>query len=67
MTNKEKEILNSLIKDIENLVQTKTTVDVARFLDYVILIRRVLNHTDEFMETLYFIRYYFRNVAKEVI
>ena len=63
MTNKEKEIIRNLIPQIKDLYKYRTKNELIRFLDYTILIRKALEHTDEFMEKLYFIRYYVDKVA----
>ena len=63
MTNREKEIIESVKSDLKNLHKNCSKEELVRFLDYTIILAKDLNHSDEFMEKLYFIRYYVDKVA----
>lgn len=56
---REKEIIDSIITDIKSIQETVSKDEIVRYLDYVIILRKRLGHTDEFMEKLYFIRNYY--------
>lgn len=58
MTNREKEIIKTIVSNLKDLQENSTKEGLVRFLDYIIITRSKLRHTDEFMEKLYFIRYY---------
>ena len=60
MTNKEKEIIRMITRDLSKI---KTKNEMIEYLDYIIVMRKLLTHSDEFMEKLYFIRYYIDKVA----
>lgn len=60
MTNKEKEIIRMITRDLSKI---KTKNGMIEYLDYIIVMRKLLTHSDEFMEKLYFIRYYIDKVA----
>ena len=63
MTNREKEIIESVKSDLKNLYNNCSKDELVRYLDYTIILAKELNHSDEFMEKLYFIRYYINKVA----
>ena len=63
MTNKEKELIMKVTSDIRKLDATKTSKDLIRYMDYVIILSKQLERSDEFMEKLYFIRYYINKVV----
>ena len=63
MTNKEKEIIMKVTSDIRKLNETKSSKDLVRYMDYVIILSKQLEHSNEFMEKLYFIRYYINKVV----
>ena len=68
MTNKEKELIMKVTSDIKKLNETKSSKDLVRYMDYVIILSKQLERSNEFMEKLYFIRYYLDKVLrKEVI
>lgn len=67
MTNQEKDIIRTLTSQIKNLSKTKTKAELVRYVDYTIFLRKRLDHSDEFMEKLYFIRYYINNVASKEV
>ena len=62
MTNREKEIIESVKSDLKNL-HKNCSKELVRYLDYTIILAKELNHSDEFMEKLYFMRYYIDKVA----
>ena len=63
MTNKEKELIMKVTSDIRKLNETKSSKDLVRYMDYVIILSKQLERSDEFMEKLYFIRYYINKVV----
>ena len=63
MTNREKELIMKVTSDIRKLNETKSSKDLVRYMDYVIILSKQLERSDEFMEKLYFIRYYIDNVV----
>ena len=63
MTNREKELIMKVTSDIRKLDVTKSSKDLVRYMDYVIILSKQLDRSDEFMEKLYFIRYYINKVV----
>ena len=63
MTNREKELIMKVTSDIRKLNETKSSKDLVRYMDYVIILSKQLERSDEFMEKLYFIRYYIDKVV----
>ena len=63
MTNKEKELFMKVTSDIRKLNETKSSKDLVRYMDYVIILSKQLDRSNEFMEKLYFIRYYLDKVV----
>ena len=63
MTNREKELFMKVTSDIRKLNETKSSKDLVRYMDYVIILSKQLERSNEFMEKLYFIRYYIDKVA----
>ena len=63
MTKREKELIRKITSDLRKLNETKSLTDLVRYMDYVIILSKELNRSDEFMEKLYFIRYYINKVA----
>ena len=63
MTNREKELFMEVTSDIRKLYETKSLKDLVRYMDYVIILSKQLERSDEFMEKLYFIRYYIDKVV----
>lgn len=59
MKNREKEIINTIVSDLKDLQKTMNKNELVRYLDYNIIMRKKLGHSNEFMEKLYFIRYYY--------
>ena len=63
MTNREKELIMKVTSDIRKLDTTKSSKDLVRYMDYVIILSKQLDRSNEFMEKLYFIRYYLDKVV----
>ena len=63
MTNNEKELIMKVTSDIRKLNETKSSKDLVRYMDYVIILSKQLDRSNEFMEKLYFIRYYLDKVV----
>lgn len=63
MTNKEKDLIMKVTSDIRKLNETKSSKDLVRYMDYVIILSKQLERSNEFMEKLYFIRYYINKVV----
>ena len=63
MTNREKEVFMKVTSDIRKLYETKSLKDLVRYMDYVIILSKQLDRFNEFMEELYFIRYYLDKVV----
>ena len=63
MTNREKELIMKITSDIRKLDETKSSKDLVRYMDYVIILSKQLERSNEFMEKLYFIRYYLDKVV----
>ena len=63
MTNREKELIMKVTSDIRKLNETKSSKDLVRYMDYVIILSKQLDRSNEFMEKLYFIRYYINKVV----
>ena len=63
MTNREKELIMKVTSDIRKLDVTKSSKDLVRYMDYVIILSKQLERSNEFMEKLYFIRYYIDKVV----
>ena len=63
MTNREKESIMKVTSDIRKLNETKSSKDLVRYMNYVIILSKQLERSDEFMEKLYFIRYYINKVV----
>ena len=66
MNNQEKEIIKILVSDLKRLQETVSKNELVEFIDTNIIMRNYLDHSDEFMEKLYFIRCYY-NIGKKFI
>ena len=55
----EKEIINTIVSDLKDLQKTMNKNELVRYLDYNIIMQNKLDRSNEFMEKLYFIRYYY--------
>ena len=62
MTNREKELIMKVTSDIRKLNESKSSKNLVRYMDYVIILSKQLERSNEFMEKLYFIRYYIDRV-----
>ena len=59
MNNREKEIIETVKSVIKNLQENCYNSEIVRFLDYIIILGKQLNYSDEFMERLIILRYYY--------
>ena len=66
MNNQEKEIIKILVSDLKRLQETVNKNELVKFIDTNIIMRSYLDHSDEFMEKVDFIRYYY-NIGKKFI
>lgn len=64
MTNREKEDIESIVTTLKDLQEYRTKEDLIKYLDYNIIVRKIIGRSNEFMEKLYFIRYYY-NIGKK--
>ena len=64
MTNKEKEILRKFEIKLKEKYKTDTREDIISFLDKFAVNMLLMGFSDEFLEKMFFIRYYYINVCK---
>ena len=64
MTNKEKEIIRMFEKKLKEKYETDTREDIISFLDKFVVNMLLMGFSDEFLEKIFFIRYYYINVCK---
>ena len=64
MTNKEKEILRKFELKLKEKYETDTREDIISFLDKFAVNMLLMGFSDEFLEKMFFIRYYYINVCK---
>lgn len=64
MTNKEKEIIRMFEKKLKEKYETDTREDIINFLDKFAINMLLMGFSDEFLEKMFFIRYYYINVCK---
>ena len=64
MTNKEKEIIRMFEKKLKEKYETDTREDIISFLDKFVVNMLLMGFSDEFLEKMFFIRYYYINVCK---
>ena len=64
MTNKEKEILRKFEIKLKEKYETDTREDIISFLDKFAVNMLLMGFSDEFLEKMFFIRYYYINVCK---
>ena len=64
MTNKEKEIIIMFEKKLKEKYETDTREDIISFLDKFVVNMLLMGFSDEFLEKIFFIRYYYINVFK---
>ena len=61
MTNKEKEILRKFEIKLKEKYETDTREDIISFLDKFAVNMLLMGFSDEFLEKMFFIRYYYIN------
>ena len=64
MTNKEKEIIRKFEIKLKEKYETDTREDIISFLDKFAVNMLLMGFSDEFLEKMFFIRYYYINVYK---
>ena len=64
MTNKEKEIIRKFEIKLKEKYETDTREDIISFLDKFVVNMLLMGFSDEFLEKIFFIRYYYINVCK---
>ena len=64
MTNKEKEIIRKFEIKLKEKYETDTREDIISFLDKFAVNMLLMEFSDEFLEKMFFIRYYYINVCK---
>ena len=64
MTNKEKEIIRMFEKKLKEKYETDTREDIISFLDKFAVNMLLMDFSNEFLEKMFFIRYYYINVCK---
>ena len=64
MKNKEKEIIRKFEIKLKEKYETDTREDIISFLDKFAVNMLLMGFSDEFLEKMFFIRYYYINVCK---
>ena len=64
MTNKEKEIIRKFEIKLKEKYETDTREDIISFMDKFVVNMLLMGFSDEFIEKMFFIRYYYINVCK---
>ena len=64
MTNREKEIIRKFEIKLKEKYETDTREDIISFLDKFAVNVLLMGFSDEFLEKMFFIRYYYINVCK---
>ena len=64
MTNREKEIIRKFEIKLKEKYETDTREDIISFLDKFVVNMLLMEFSDEFLEKIFFIRYYYINVCK---
>ena len=64
MTNKEKEIIRKFEIKLKEKYKTDTREDIISFLDKFAVNMLLMGFSNEFLEKMFFIRYYYINVCK---
>ena len=64
MTNKEKEIIRMFVKKLREKYETDTREEIIYFLDKFAVNMLLMDFSDEFLEKMFFIRYYYINICK---
>ena len=64
MTNREKKIIRWFEIKLKEKYETDTREDIISFLDKFAVNMLLMGYSDEFLEKMFFIRYYYINVCK---
>ena len=64
MTNREKEIIRKFEIKLKEKYETDTREEIIKFLDKFAVNMLLMGFSDEFLEKMFFIRYYYINVCK---
>ena len=64
MTNREKEIIRKFEIKLKEKYKTDTREDIISFLDKFAVNMLLMGFSNEFLEKMFFIRYYYINVCK---
>ena len=64
MTNREKEIIRKFEIRLKEKYETDTREEIIYFLDKFAVNMLLMDFSDEFLEKMFFIRYYYINVCK---
>ena len=64
MTNKEKKIIRWFEIKLKEKYETDTREEIIKFLDKFVVNMLLMGFSDEFLEKMFFIRYYYINVCK---
>lgn len=67
MTNKEKEIIRKFEIKLKEKYETDTREELIKFLDKFAVNMLLMGFSDEFLEKMFFIRYYYINVCKQEV
>ena len=63
MTNQEKDIIRIVTYHLKDIYRNKGKNEAIKYIDYTIFLRKRLEHSNELMEKLYFIRNYINKVT----
>ena len=64
MTNREKEIIRKFEIKLKEKYETDTREEIIKFLDKFVVNMLLMGFSNEFLEKMFFIRYYYINVCK---
>ena len=64
MTNKEKEIIRKFEIKLKEKYETDTREEIIKFIDKFVVNMLLMGFSNEFLEKMFFIRYYYINVCK---
>ena len=64
MTNKEKEIIRKFEIKLKEKYETDTREEIIKFLDKFVVNMLLMGFSNELIEKMFFIRYYYINVCK---
>ena len=62
-TDTREDIIRTVTYHLKDIYRNKGKNDAIRYIDYTIFLREKLEHSNELMEKLYFIKYYIDKVA----